>query len=86
MAFGDLSAKQHLNCQFRHFGNCLDVDTLIILHIKDHKVMSFMHFTWHHLCQLRKACSADMCNDAEGATKCGEGLPLIENIPEDVKS
>ena len=48
--------------------------------------MCFMHFTWHHLCQLRKACSADMCNNAEGATKCGEGLPLIEDIPEDVNS
>ena len=39
MAFGDLSAKQHLNFQFRYFGNCLDVDTLIILHIKDHKIV-----------------------------------------------
>ena len=25
-----------------------------------------------------------MCNNAEGATKCGEGLPLIEDILEDV--
>ena len=45
-------------------------------------IFSFVHFTWHHLCQLRKACSADMCNNAEGATKCGEGLPLIEDILE----
>ena len=27
-----------------------------------------------------------MCNNAEGATKCGEGLPLIEDILEDVQS
>ena len=68
-----MDISQHLNFQFRYFGNCLDVDALIILHIKDHKVMDNitcdMHRQFHafHMASSVSIKKSMLCR--HGATK-----------------